>query len=151
MVNTKLLPPAHFPTKEALRLWLLKHIEHPSIRRALEKGGIYSCGRFSKIKPSGYPGWVILCESPLGGQYLFAILQYNNFHLKIVSINEDNIDWRRRYPCDSKVLEEAEWQLCLGDVLSAKQLQQRLCPNRRSEEQRPKSNPNSDPNSSSNS
>ena len=145
MVNTKLLPPTHFPTKEALRLWLLQHIEHPSIRRALEHGKVYSCGRFSRIDPSGYPGWIILCESPLGGKYLLAILQYDNFYLQVVSTRKEHINWRRRYPHNSIILEETEWQMCTGEVLSAKELQQRLSPNRRSEDQRPNSSSDPDP------
>lgn len=79
MVNTKLLPPAHFPTKEALRLWLLKHIEHPSIRRALERGEMnyWELPSFSTI--------MVECISPLGGKYYLDVITVPN-GLKIKSV-----------------------------------------------------------------
>ena len=80
MVNTKLLPPAHFPTKEALRLWLLKHIEHPSIRRALEKGWLHR--RNVNIPPT----ILVTCISPLGGTYYLNVLFLPN-GLKIKSVS----------------------------------------------------------------
>lgn len=79
MVNTKLLPPTHFPTKEALRLWLLQHIEHPSIRRALEKGKMWV-----HTMQGEESTWYIQCSSPLGGMYYLKILFFPN-GLKIKS------------------------------------------------------------------
>lgn len=108
MVNTKLLPPAHFPTKEALRLWLLKHIEHPSIRRALEKGTMGVWG-FQKplLKTEGRPTLFIRCESPLGGVFHLNVVYFPN-GLKIQSATTASFD---------------------------RKLKQWLSPNRRSEDQ----------------
>ena len=57
--------------------YLTNNCPRRNIVRALTKGTVEFLGGFSKIPPATDPGWIVRCNSPIGGRFHVAVIARN--------------------------------------------------------------------------